>query len=429
MINNICLIITTNNVSIQTKTGYINLLLDINDGMATLPTINLKSINYFIDNMLDTLTPREEKVIRIIYNLDLVDSISINELAKSFNCKIEDILSIRDKALRKLKHPSRKETIQKRVYVVQNSIYEGDYKYCNYKSIIKQLFEEDMKNHEMNDDAYTVYYNSIMEQKKCIDSTKTNSEILLDSIEKLDLSARGYNVLKRAGFDNINKVLQLDVNDLLHLRNSGKRVVCEILNNIYAYLEEHAIYIDEKYPLFEGINKLDDDLKSQIVLEHSTFSHEVNENEDNLSIESLFDANFSPRLINTLLSYGFYNFYQIVRNEKEIKNILKKSSKLLLKEFTNTISKYTDISCIIELDSDLLNFISEKDIENYCQLKHNYHSIESSNNKNIIERVMNYIDSYNYLEVSSYMFDIENKKEPDDDFDDIALDIESAFLD
>ena len=81
------------------------------------------------------------------------------------------------------------------------------------------------------------------------------------------------------------------------------------------------------------------------------------------------------------------------------------------------------------MDSDLLNFISEKDIENYCQLKHNYHSIESSNNKNIIERVMNYIDSYNYLEVSSYMFDIENKKEPDDDFDDIALDIESAFLD
>lgn len=57
--------------------------------------------------ILDTLTPREEKVIRLRYGLDDGKPRTLEEVGKAFNVTRERIRQIEAKALRKLRHPSR----------------------------------------------------------------------------------------------------------------------------------------------------------------------------------------------------------------------------------------------------------------------------------------------------------------------------------
>ena len=58
-------------------------------------------------NVLDTLTPREEKVLRLRFGLDDGRARTLEEVGKEFNVTRERIRQIEAKALRKLRHPSR----------------------------------------------------------------------------------------------------------------------------------------------------------------------------------------------------------------------------------------------------------------------------------------------------------------------------------
>ncbi len=57
--------------------------------------------------VLDTLTPREEKVLRLRYGIDDGRPRTLEEVGKEFNVTRERIRQIEAKALRKLRHPSR----------------------------------------------------------------------------------------------------------------------------------------------------------------------------------------------------------------------------------------------------------------------------------------------------------------------------------
>ncbi len=56
---------------------------------------------------IDTLTPREQKVIRLRYGLDDAHSRTLEEVGREFNVTRERIRQIEAKALRKLRHPNR----------------------------------------------------------------------------------------------------------------------------------------------------------------------------------------------------------------------------------------------------------------------------------------------------------------------------------
>ena len=58
-------------------------------------------------DVLDTLTPREEKVLRLRFGLDDGRQRTLEEVGKEFNVTRERIRQIEAKALRKLRHPSR----------------------------------------------------------------------------------------------------------------------------------------------------------------------------------------------------------------------------------------------------------------------------------------------------------------------------------
>lgn len=62
--------------------------------------------------VLDTLTPREEKVLRLRYGIDDGKQRTLEEVGKEFNVTRERIRQIEAKALRKLRHPSRSKRLK-----------------------------------------------------------------------------------------------------------------------------------------------------------------------------------------------------------------------------------------------------------------------------------------------------------------------------
>ena len=63
-------------------------------------------------NVLDTSTPREEKVLRLRFGLDDGRARTLEEVGKEFNVTRERIRQIEAKALRKLRHPSRSKKLK-----------------------------------------------------------------------------------------------------------------------------------------------------------------------------------------------------------------------------------------------------------------------------------------------------------------------------
>ncbi|MDR1598926.1 MAG: RNA polymerase sigma factor RpoD [Oscillospiraceae bacterium] len=65
-----------------------------------------------LTSVLDTLTPREEKVLRLRFGLDDGRQRTLEEVGKEFNVTRERIRQIEAKALRKLRHPSRSKKLK-----------------------------------------------------------------------------------------------------------------------------------------------------------------------------------------------------------------------------------------------------------------------------------------------------------------------------
>ena len=63
-------------------------------------------------DILDTLTPREAKVLRMRFGIGMNTDHTLEEVGKQFDVTRERIRQIEAKALRKLRHPSRSEHLR-----------------------------------------------------------------------------------------------------------------------------------------------------------------------------------------------------------------------------------------------------------------------------------------------------------------------------
>ena len=68
-----------------------------------------------VNEMLDGLTPREAKVLRMRFGIDMSTDHTLEEVGRQFDVTRERIRQIAAKAVRKLKHPSRSDKL--RAYV------------------------------------------------------------------------------------------------------------------------------------------------------------------------------------------------------------------------------------------------------------------------------------------------------------------------
>lgn len=86
----------------------------IEDETSTAPTdaVGFAMLKEQLLGVLDTLTPREEKVLRLRYGLDDGRPRTLEEVGREFNVTRERIRQIEAKALRKLRHPSRSKRLR-----------------------------------------------------------------------------------------------------------------------------------------------------------------------------------------------------------------------------------------------------------------------------------------------------------------------------
>ena len=61
---------------------------------------------------LDSLTPREAKVLRMRFGIEMSTDHTLEEVGKQFDVTRERIRQIESKAVRKLKHPSRSDKLR-----------------------------------------------------------------------------------------------------------------------------------------------------------------------------------------------------------------------------------------------------------------------------------------------------------------------------
>ena len=65
-----------------------------------------------LEEVLETLTPREKNVLRLRFGLEDGRSRTLEEVGQSFGVTRERIRQIEAKALRKLRHPSRSKVLR-----------------------------------------------------------------------------------------------------------------------------------------------------------------------------------------------------------------------------------------------------------------------------------------------------------------------------
>ena len=68
-------------------------------------------LSFAVENMLDSLSPREAKVLRMRFGIKMNTDHTLEEVGKQFDVTRERIRQIEAKALRKLRHPSRSEPL------------------------------------------------------------------------------------------------------------------------------------------------------------------------------------------------------------------------------------------------------------------------------------------------------------------------------
>lgn len=99
-------------VSLETPIGeeedsHLGDFLEDNTALSPSDVAESNMLKEQLIQVLNTLTPREEKVLRLRYGLDDSHPRTLEEVGKEFNVTRERIRQIEAKALRKLRHPNR----------------------------------------------------------------------------------------------------------------------------------------------------------------------------------------------------------------------------------------------------------------------------------------------------------------------------------
>jgi len=104
-------------VSLETPIGeeedsHIGDFLEDESATAPSDTVAFTMLKEQLLKVLDTLTPREERVLRLRYGIDDGRPRTLEEVGKEFNVTRERIRQIEAKALRKLRHPIRSKRLK-----------------------------------------------------------------------------------------------------------------------------------------------------------------------------------------------------------------------------------------------------------------------------------------------------------------------------
>ncbi len=104
-------------ISLETPVGdsedaFIKDFIESENDTSPADTVANSDLKERVREVLKTLTPREEKVLKMRFGIDVASEHTLEEVGKDFSVTRERIRQIEVKALRKLRHPSRSKKLQ-----------------------------------------------------------------------------------------------------------------------------------------------------------------------------------------------------------------------------------------------------------------------------------------------------------------------------
>jgi len=104
-------------VSLETPVGdsddtYLKDFIENENEYSPVDAVINEDLKEKVREILKTLTPREEKVLKMRFGIDVASEHTLEEVGKDFSVTRERIRQIEVKALRKLRHPSRSKKLQ-----------------------------------------------------------------------------------------------------------------------------------------------------------------------------------------------------------------------------------------------------------------------------------------------------------------------------
>ena len=92
--------------------GVLGDLIEDAETQSPYDVIEYSGLKEVVSEILDSLTPRESKVLRMRFGIGLSNDYTLEEVGKQFDVTRERIRQIEAKAMRKLKHPSRSDKLR-----------------------------------------------------------------------------------------------------------------------------------------------------------------------------------------------------------------------------------------------------------------------------------------------------------------------------
>ena len=198
----------------------------------------------------------------------------------------------------------------------------------DFRKIIEDEIKEFVLKKQLNPDSLLY---TLLKAKGYVYQSSHESipqELLHTPIEKLDLSVRSYNCLKREGIHTLHDLRQVMKNDGLYkIRNMAHKLVkeiidayCQFLNQNFSYhLELH--FMQKKSPITFVYDKQGFGLKSIVSSIFLDFFPDMNE-----SLFNNHDALFTSKITNILLWMGYSTIKDVEPHLLEFDNYFYKLS-------------------------------------------------------------------------------------------------------
>ena len=175
--------------------------------------------------VLAGLTEREQAVVEMRFK----QCMTYEQTGREFNATRERIRQIEAKALRKLRHPSRLNLIKRGIRGWVADVREQGR---------QETISEELK---LVKDSVIKIANALKIDLTSVSKATTENPTGV-AIEDLCLSVRSYNVLRSAGYNKLEDVSKHSFDELLQLRNMGRKSAMEILK----VLEERGFKLREE---------------------------------------------------------------------------------------------------------------------------------------------------------------------------------------
>nr|DAF01575.1 MAG TPA: RNA polymerase sigma factor [Caudoviricetes sp.] len=184
-------------------------------------TDTIIDLNGSVEYTLFTLLDKERQILKYRFE----DLMTYEEIGKLYSVTRERIRQIEQRALRKLRHPQRLKYLK-----------------CGVSGVM-EMNREEYLNRVMDIENRLIELCKLNEAKadEVIHDVKLREKYKGELIENCDFSVRTYNCIKRHGVDSLSKLSKLSYDEIINIRNLGRKSVGEIIYKLrdYGYNVEH----------------------------------------------------------------------------------------------------------------------------------------------------------------------------------------------